>query len=613
MLDTGTLLQSRYRIQRPIGGGGMGMVYLVDDTRLAGLQCAVKEMSPAQLAPGDRNWAIQAFRQEAQLLANLDHPGLTDVTDFFAEAGNWYLVMEYIHGETLEARLARAPGGRLALEEALRITQKLCAVLDYLHNQQPPVVFRDLKPSNVMLDENGQVKLIDFGIARFFKAGRAQDTVNLGTPGYAAPEQYGGMGQTDPRSDIYSLGVLLHQMATGYNPTNAITPFPLPDPRTLTAQLPPPVVEVMGRAVQLQPHLRYGSVRELARDLAPQSAGRQTPPARASSAAAPTWRSGIWIGLALSILALILLGGTFWGVRALRARQASLPAPTPGAPSPGVATPGVATPAPPLSAQTPAVAPTVITVTPERLPNTPTPTRTPDHRARERALLRTLHYRAANGAPIFAYRVSRPPTLDGQLDEWQGERYPVPHLVYTAQEGEWTGAADLSGAFYIAWDDDFLYLGVDVTDDQHIQIESGAKLYLGDSLEIQVDADLAGDFTSDVLNDDDIQIGFSPGDWGARRPEAYIWQPRAREQPGTMIRVAAQPTLRGYALEAALPWWVLGGRPDTETAVGFCLNLSDNDATDTAAQQVMLSTSAVRKRGDPTTWGTLVIVDWSNP
>lgn len=604
MLEVGTLLQNRYHIQRRIGGGGMGVVYVADDTRLAGRQCAVKEMSPEQLAPGDRNWAIQAFRQEAQMLANLHHPGLTNVTDFFPEGGNWYLVMEYIHGETLEARLARTPGGRFPLEEALRITRQICEVLDYLHRQQPPVVFRDLKPGNVMLDEKGQVKLIDFGIARFFKSGRTQDTVNLGTPGYAAPEQYGGMGQTDPRSDIYSLGVLLHQMVTGYSPVNAITPFPLPDPRTLIAQLPPHIVNALGRAVQLQPHLRYGTVRELARDLMPTSSPTGGYASGAAALSAPrtvSRRTGIWVGLLLGMLVIVALGGVLWGARALRERAGSTPTPELAA--------NMATPTHMLNVERPAVEKTV-TLTPERPTDTPTPTPTPDRSARERALARTLHYRSQNGTPIFAYRVTQPPTLDGKLTEWQGERFLAPHLAYTAEDGDWSGSSDLSGSFTIAWDDDFLYLGVDVTDDLAVQVESGAKLYLGDSLEIQVDTDLAGDFSSDILNDDDVQIGFSPGDWSARRPEAYIWQPSAREQPGSMVHVAAQKTSQGYTLEAAIPWWLLGGRPNTETPIGFCLNLSDNDAPGAAAQQAMLSSSAARKRGDPTTWGTLVIVEW---
>jgi len=202
MLQSGSMLQSRYRILRRIGGGGMGMVYLAEDTRLPGRMCAIKEMSPAQLAPQDRNWAINGFRQEAQMLANLNHPGLTSVTDFIPEAGNWYLVMDYVEGETLQERLKRARGGRLSLDEVLNITRQLCDVLEYLHRQSPSVVFRDLKPGNVMLTPQGEVKLIDFGIARFFKPGQTRDTVNLGTPGYAAPEQYGGLGQSDPRADV---------------------------------------------------------------------------------------------------------------------------------------------------------------------------------------------------------------------------------------------------------------------------------------------------------------------------------------------------------------------------------------------------------------------------
>ncbi|MFN2270543.1 MAG: protein kinase domain-containing protein [Anaerolineae bacterium] len=265
MLVPGTALQNRYRIVRQIGGGGMGMVYLAEDTRLSGRRCAVKEMSPAALPPQDRAWATSAFRQEAQMLANLDHPGLTAVTDFFFEVGNWYLVMDFVVGETLGDRLDRLPNRRLSLREALGITRQLCTVLDYLHGQRPPVVFRDLKPGNVMLTPDDKVRLIDFGIARFFKPGRSRDTVNLGTPGYAAPEQYGGKGQTDPRSDIYSLGVLLHEMLTGYDPQS--TPFNLPRPRSLVPAIPPVVEQVILRATQSDPAARYQSIAQFRRAL----------------------------------------------------------------------------------------------------------------------------------------------------------------------------------------------------------------------------------------------------------------------------------------------------------------------------------------------------------
>ena len=265
MLVPGTALQNRYRIVRQIGGGGMGVVYLAEDTRLSGRRCAVKEMSPAALPPQDRAWATGAFRQEAQMLANLDHPGLTAVTDFFFEVGNWYLVMDFVVGETLGDRLDRSANRRLSLREALGITRQLCTVLDYLHGQRPPVVFRDLKPGNVMLTPDDKVKLIDFGIARFFKPGRSRDTVNLGTPGYAAPEQYGGKGQTDPRSDIYSLGVLLHEMVTGYDPQS--TPFNLPRPRSLVPAIPPVVEQVILRATQSDPAARYQDIAQFRRAL----------------------------------------------------------------------------------------------------------------------------------------------------------------------------------------------------------------------------------------------------------------------------------------------------------------------------------------------------------
>ncbi|MCS7282627.1 MAG: protein kinase [Anaerolineae bacterium] len=269
MLRSGDLLQSRYRIIRQIGGGGMGTVYLAEDLRLAERRCAVKEMSPALLSPQDQAWAVQAFQREAHLLAALSHPNLAAVTDFFQEGGNWYLVMEFVEGETLARRLQRSPGHRLPLQEALAIVRQLCDVLEYLHSQKPPVIFRDLKPSNIMLTPEGRVKLIDFGIARFFKPGQRQDTVNLGTPGYAAPEQYGGLGQSDPRTDIYSLGVLLHQMVTGYDPASAAVPFPLPPPRSLMPDLPADVERVILRATQIQPDARYPDIRALRADLFP--------------------------------------------------------------------------------------------------------------------------------------------------------------------------------------------------------------------------------------------------------------------------------------------------------------------------------------------------------
>ena len=327
-------LQNRYQVIRELGGGGMGTVYLAEDTRLPGRQCAIKQLSPADLAASERNWAIQAFRQEAGMLANLRHPGLTAVTDFFPEGGNWYLVMEFVEGETLEDRLKRAPGGRLPLSEALEITRQLCAVLEYLHALNPPLVFRDLKPGNIMLNAQGQVKLIDFGIARLFKPGQTRDTMNLGTPGYAAPEQYGGMGQSDPRTDVYSLGAVLLQMLTGYNPVMANTPFPLPPPGQFVRNLPPHIEQAITCATQLHPHMRFANIRDFQQALQgngavggamksatvaiPQQHGYQPTITPVSGGGAPAKQSnkGLIIGAIVVLIFLCVAGGiggtVFW-------------------------------------------------------------------------------------------------------------------------------------------------------------------------------------------------------------------------------------------------------------------------------------------------------------
>ena len=150
-LGHGFTLENRYRVLGRLGKGGMGVVYLAEDLRLSGRRCAVKELSPVYIPEAERAGAIRAFQQEAHVLARLSHPGLANVTDVFEQGGNWYLVMEHISGQSLEELLASTPGGRLAPQQALSITHQLCNVLKYLHNHQPPIIFRDVKPSNVML------------------------------------------------------------------------------------------------------------------------------------------------------------------------------------------------------------------------------------------------------------------------------------------------------------------------------------------------------------------------------------------------------------------------------------------------------------------------------
>jgi F-box protein 11 len=226
MLNPNVLLGQRYRVVKLLGQGGMGAVYQVEDLRLRRALRAAKEMSQNGMSGIELRAATESFEREAQMLAQLSNPHLPRIYDHFPENGRWYLVMDFIEGETLSERLDKVTGHKFLPAQALRIAYQLCEVLHELHTCQPPIIFRDLKPANIMLTAQDHVYLIDFGIARFFKQGQAKDTVALGSPGYAAPEQY-GRSQSTPGSDIYGLGATLHQMLSGHDPST--DPFQFAD------------------------------------------------------------------------------------------------------------------------------------------------------------------------------------------------------------------------------------------------------------------------------------------------------------------------------------------------------------------------------------------------
>lgn len=258
-MPPGTLLRQRYRVLQTIGRGGMGAVYAAQDTQLGDRIVAVKEMSQSNLAPDEVGRAIEGFQREAHILARLQHPNLPSIHDHFEQDGRWYFVMSFIQGETLREYLKRK-GGHLPVDEVLRIGIELCSVLDFLHSHEPQIIFRDLKPSNIMLTPRGQLYLIDFGIVRHFKPGQIRDTVYFRSEGYAPPEQY-GEAQTSVRSDIYSLGATLHQMLSGHDPTS--TPLRFPDPRIQNPAIPLALVALIMQMLELHEKDRPSSMAEV--------------------------------------------------------------------------------------------------------------------------------------------------------------------------------------------------------------------------------------------------------------------------------------------------------------------------------------------------------------
>ncbi len=254
-LRSGTVLAGRYTVVRALGRGGMGTVYEVTDGRLGGKRWALKLMTSAALDAASRASALEAFTREATLLAGLSHPNLPSVVDFFSENSRHCLVMEYVEGQTLEAiiRQAREP---LAESRVVIWAAQVSAVLSYLHAWKPPIIFRDLKPSNVILLDGERIKLIDFGIARHFKQGKQHDTAVLGTHGFAAPESY-GQGQSDARSDVYSLGATLYYLLTGDDPSGH--PFVFAPLRRERPALSAGIAALVSCAVHINPTERFQS------------------------------------------------------------------------------------------------------------------------------------------------------------------------------------------------------------------------------------------------------------------------------------------------------------------------------------------------------------------
>ncbi len=262
-LDTGLLpsqhlLKSRYAIIRKLAQGGQSAVYLARDTYTDNAERAIKEMSESQLEPEKRQQAINDFMREAQLLFTLNHPALARVFDFFMENNRYFLVMEYVQGHNLEDEMVQYRREPLDWEDVTRWGIALADVLSYLHAQQPAIIYRDLKPANVMLLSDSSVKLIDFGIARRLHPARLADTMQLGTDGYAPLEQYSSRSET--RSDVYALGASLYHLLTGRVPEPApmrVAGHQLTPIRNINRRVPEPVERVIFQALNLHAKDRF--------------------------------------------------------------------------------------------------------------------------------------------------------------------------------------------------------------------------------------------------------------------------------------------------------------------------------------------------------------------
>uniref|UniRef100_UPI002ACC21A0 serine/threonine-protein kinase n=2 Tax=Thermogemmatispora sp. TaxID=1968838 RepID=UPI002ACC21A0 len=268
-LSPGVLLSNgRYRIERLVAAGGMGAVYRAIDLRFE-RPCAVKEMLDDFQSEVERSQAVEWFKREATLLLDLNHPCIPRVRDFFVEEGRHYLVMDFIEGRTLakvleeEGNVMGVNGARGVPEARARSwAQQICNVLSYLHRQNPPIIFRDLKPSNIMVTDQDEIKLIDFGIARTFQSQR-QATIIM-TIGYAPPEQLHGM--PEPRSDIYALGATLHRLLTHHDAANnRPTIFSFPPVRSLRPDVSPEFEQVIMKALSPSVEQRWSSAEEMER------------------------------------------------------------------------------------------------------------------------------------------------------------------------------------------------------------------------------------------------------------------------------------------------------------------------------------------------------------
>jgi serine/threonine protein kinase len=319
-LKADEILRGRYRIVKIIGQGGMGSIYLADDLRLEGRQCALKEVEHDRSLPADLlKQAREQFLREATVLARLDHPNLPKVSDFFSVGGRDYLVMDFVPGKDLRTLIndARQKGSFLPERDVLNWASQLADALTYLHSQDPPILHRDIKPSNLKLTPSGLVKLVDFGLVKILASDEVTITVlqGRGTALYTPLEQYGGdTGHTDGRSDLYAFGATLYHLLTNQPPVEArelfLNPDALPPLRHFNLDISQRTERAILWAMSLHPDERPQDVemfrQSLLGDWDPVIKPRAAlpTPSLADLVSSPIEQSLIWITVALLLVSL---------------------------------------------------------------------------------------------------------------------------------------------------------------------------------------------------------------------------------------------------------------------------------------------------------------------
>lgn len=626
----------RYQIVDFLGHGGFADVYLAHDPKL-NRQVALKWLHAAaldRLAPNSTKSARERFAQEVETLVALEFDGVVRLYDFGEFEQRPYLVMQYMAGGTLAERLA---DGGLTLSETAVILKHLCISLDKVH--QRGIIHRDLKPQNILFDDDGYPYLGDFGIAQL--AATNNPTATIGTPSYMAPEQFEDKPLTI-QTDIYQLGVILFQMVTGTTPFAATTHAALihkilqqapPSVHDYDLNLDPQLDDLFQIVLAKDAGSRYGTATSLAEHFSqviehPKPVQEKTPviaPVVVSESPADMTQkkqSMIWLGSGLLLLLVLLFGGVLLlpQMRWLAPRPTGTTIPlqnrveqqqgvmvilvtaTAVATDETIITQSESLNIPTSTLDISAEA-TEILLAEESDIVTSTPTNTPEP-------ITTPFVLGRDTSDVLARRLSGLIVVDGHLDEWPFiPAISSEHIVY--ENPSWDGSDDLLANWQLTWDATYLYLGVAVLDDTHVQIETGDRIFRGDSVSLQIDTDREGDL-SDFISPDDFQIDISPGDFESIPPSAIQYQgtdDRGMQALNTNILVASQKVDFGYILEAAIPWSALNMVPGDGKLMGLALNATDDDDPANDLQELFISNVAGRDYNNPSSWGTLTLRD----